>query len=589
MYHLSGGEIVRIETNETNINKLYGNDFWFAVPTYQRPYLWKKDNVSELLDDLWNAYEEYYENDEDKYFLGSLVLCKRNEVENDINYAVYDIVDGQQRLTTLMLLIAVLRDITNNNKAKKRLNELIRQEEDEFGDIPEKIKIEYKIRDDVENKIIRRFILPDNETKNNEIKNLVRENNISISNMANAILAMHDFFKDDEKQQQIDEFIKFLLKKITFVYVSTEDLTDAFKLFSVLNNRGIPLTNADILKAENIGYINEEERERYAKSWENLENYFESIGENYFDRFLSFIRTICLKEKARKTLYEEFKKIYDEREMLKRGKGTINLLNEYNEMFNKIIELNNFEIENNYKNLITIMKLGIKSDDWIPPLLYFWYRFRIEKGEDKIELKNNLITFLKKLEFKFSSDWIIGYTPTKRLESMNKILKVISKSNNSDEVLGDCEIFIVDTKKLKEALNEGAYGKRYAKYILLKYTYLRMENDMVYLSNIKNISIEHILPQKPKENSQWMRDFSAEEREYWTNKLANLVLISGKKNSSLRNLDFKEKLQKLKELQGERGFGIFDFVYNEVEKYHKWTPDILKKNQDEMVDKLIYN
>ena len=67
------------------------------------------------------------------------------------------------------------------------------------------------------------------------------------------------------------------------------------------------------------------------------------------------------------------------------------------------------------------------------------------------------------------------------------------------------------------------------------------------------------------------------------------MLISGKKNSSLRNLDFKEKLQKLKELQGERGFGIFDFVYNEVEKYHKWTPDILKKNQDEMVDKLIYN
>ena len=112
---------------------------------------------------------------------------------------------------------------------------------------------------------------------------------------------------------------------------------------------------------------------------------------------------------------------------------------------------------------------------------------------------------------------------------------------------------------------------------------------MVHLSNIKNISIEHILPQKPKKDSQWMANFSEEERECWTDKLANLVLISGKKNSSLRNYNFKEKIEKLKELQRKRGFGIFDFMYREVEEYGEWTPDILKKRQDEMINKLIYN
>jgi len=60
---------MKIETNEANINKLFGDNFWFAVPEYQRPYSWQKDNVNELLDDLWNAYEEYCENDdEDKFF-----------------------------------------------------------------------------------------------------------------------------------------------------------------------------------------------------------------------------------------------------------------------------------------------------------------------------------------------------------------------------------------------------------------------------------------------------------------------------------------------------------------------------------------
>ena len=587
MHHINGGEIVKIETNEANINKLFGNDFWFVVPEYQRPYLWERDNVNDLLNDLWDVYKEYHENDEDKYFLGSLVLCKRNEEENGIRYAVYDIVDGQQRLTTLMLLMAVLRDVTKDEQVKKELGDLIYQKESRVRRIPERVKIKYKIRGDVEEEFTKKYIIPENGTKKNEINNLTKENNISILNMANAILEMNDFFKDDEKQQQIDKFIEFLLNNVVFIYVSTKDLTDAFRLFSVLNNRGIPLTNADILKAENIGQINEEERDRYAKIWENLENYFADRA--YFERFLSFIRIIFLKEKARKTLYEEFKKIYDEKKMLKRGKETIDLLKRYKEIYDKLIELNNFEIENSYKNLITIMKIGLKSDEWIPPLLYFWYKFRIEKEEDETKLKYNLVKFLKKLEYKFSSDWIVGYTPTQRIENINKILKKIAENSSSDEVINNNEIFKVDTKRLKEVLNDNIYRKKYAKFVLLKYAYLRMENDMVHLSNIKNISIEHILPQKPKKDSQWMANFSEEERECWTDKLANLVLISGKKNSSLRNYNFKEKIEKLKELQRKRGFGIFDFMYREVEEYGEWTPDILKKRQDEMINKLIYN
>ena len=144
MHHINGGEIVKIETNEANINKLFGNDFWFVVPEYQRPYLWERDNVNDLLNDLWDVYKEYHENDEDKYFLGSLVLCKRNEEENGIRYAVYDIVDGQQRLTTLMLLMAVLRDVTKDEQVKKELGDLIYQKESRVRRIPERVKIKYK-------------------------------------------------------------------------------------------------------------------------------------------------------------------------------------------------------------------------------------------------------------------------------------------------------------------------------------------------------------------------------------------------------------------------------------------------------------
>ena len=63
----------------------------------------------------------------------------------------------------------------------------------------------------------------------------------------------------------------------------------------------------------------------------------------------------------------------------------------------------------------------------------------------------------------------------------------------------------------------------------------------VHLSSYKTISVEHVLPQNPSENSQWRKDFTDEERDLWTHRVANLVLISKRKNSKLSNLDYEEK------------------------------------------------
>jgi len=258
--------------------------------------------------------------------------------------------------------------------------------------------------------------------------------------MINAIEAIEKFF---ENKNSVEDFAKFLLNRVVFIYVATEDREDAFRLFTILNNRGIPLTNADILKAINIGEIQKSENkklaEEYAKKWEDIQNELEDD----FDRFLGFIRTILLKEKARKSLLEEFEeKIYKESKLAK-GKTTIDLLDKYYGIYTKIIDFSpgdnplseKSDQENNkYKNLITIMKTALPSTDWIPPLLHFYNKFG-----DRFLLK-----FLKKLEFKFSSDWILYFTPTQRIENMNKILKKIDKANSPEELLNDSEIFKVN-------------------------------------------------------------------------------------------------------------------------------------------------
>jgi len=548
-----------IKADKIEINSLFEN-FWFLIPEYQRSYVWKSDNINDLLDDLWYAYNNRRS---DEYFLGSLVLKKTNEKK----FNEYEVLDGQQRLTTFFIFMSVLRDLTNNNDLEEACHDRIYQKANKFKKIPERVRLVYKIRDNVEH-FIKDYILEKNGTqKIDDIKKLIHEKNISISHMANAILTINDFFKD-KSDNEIEGFGEFIAEKPVFIYVSTESMEDAFRLFTILNNRGIPLTNADILKSINIGIIEKNSQEKYAQIWENIES---DLGGD-FDRFLSFIRTIYVKEKARLSLLDEFNENIYNKGKLSKGTDTINTINKYKDIYDKIILFQkDIDLPNKYKNLLTIMQIGLPSTDWIPALLYYYEKF----GHSKI------FEFLEKLEYKVSSDWIVQLTPTQRIDNINLILRAIETYKTQDELINDIELFKIDKTELKNRLCGDVYGRRFTRYILLKYEYL-LGDDTVHISNYKTISVEHILPQNPKKNSEWRKVFNDKEREYWTHKLANLVLISKRKNSSLGNLDFIEKKERY--LKGR----IDIFPSNKIfQNYIKWDVDTLKERQDEMIKKLI--
>ena len=524
--------------------------------------MWENDNVNELLDDLWFAFETKCENE---YFLGSLVLKKTEETR----FNEYEVLDGQQRLTTFLILMAVLRDITENEKLKNACHKKIIQEEDIFIGVPERTRIIYKIRDNVE-KFINEYIAKKDGTKDIKIGDYCKDQNISISHIANAILTMQKFFSEKESHE-IENFGAYLGLKPVLIYVSTENQEDAFRLFTILNNRGTPLTNSDILKSINIGEISDlRTRDNYARKWEEIEGDF---GDE-FDRFLSFIRTILVKEKARLSLLDEFEENIYKKNLLKKGEKSIDYIEVTKDNYDKIITLTNthgINLDNEYKNLVTIMNFGLSSSDWIPPLLAFYYKFK----------NSNLLEFLKELEYKFSSDWILQYTPTQRSDNMSRILKEIEKSNNSQDVLSNKTIFDVNRNELLKILDGEIYGKQFARYILLKYEYLQGDNT-VYLSHYTNISLEHILPQNPKDSSQWKSVFTNDERKKWTNKLANLILIGRRKNSTLSNLDFAEKQERY--FKGK----IDIFASGKIfATYKEWNTTMLAKRQNEMLSKLV--
>ena len=556
-----------IKVEEKKIIVLF-RDFWFNIPSYQRPYVWGEDNINELLDDILYAFEN---DSQDTYFMGALVLQNK---END----EYDILDGQQRLTTLALLLATIRDNIKVEKTKKVLQDHLFQEDDETADIPSRNRFTFNIRNEVQ-RFFEEYIIKENGTFNIEkaLEDEQFKNNISIKNMVAVVQVirkrLEEIFGEQLSLENISgtsllEFIKFIRNKLIFAYICSDTREQAFRLFTILNNRGIPLTTADILKSLNLDKVQDEiKRNEYAKKWEELE---EQYGDK-FDRFLNFIRTIKLKEKARKNLLEEFEeKIYGK--VMNYGKESIDYILKTSENYDKLINLTS-DFNNEYKNLINIMKVGFNSEDWIPPLLYYYEKFNTQ----------GLVKFLKLLDNKFMGDWINKETPTKRLENMNKILKAIEIGENYNDILNNKNLFSFDINNFKNIINGNIFGERYCKYLLLKIEYLSLDSEVAYIGNYKNISIEHVLPQNPKEDSEWRAKFSNEDREEWTNKLGNLILLTKRKNSKLSNLEFKDKKKKYiadKML-------LFPSVFEVYSNGEDWNIDILKTRQNRIVNLLI--
>jgi len=552
---------------------------WFRIPEYQRPYIWTRDEVNDLLDDLTFALTDKADQE---YFLGSFVFqTKKASAANGQDFDENDLLDGQQRMTTLLMLFACIRDLSNSDRVRPSCQKSIFQKGDDIDDIPERTRIVFAIRQDVQD-FVDLFIKTDGGTSRiKELAAIVESSSDpSIPNMARAVLEMRRYLSDPEKIVPLEEFLKFIRTKVLLIYVATESLDDAFRLFMVLNARGKPLRNSDILKSMNLGALEKDaEKTRYAKLWEDAEG---ELGDN-FDRFLNHVRTILVKDKARLNLLQEFEeKIYAPKErdkttgtlkpaLLKKGKDTFQLVERYLKHHGQLLDDTNYDETGKtfqFDNLVKVMLTGLPSTDWIPPLLLYFDKFKYE----------GLLPFLTKLDNKFSADWIAQYTPTDRIENMNKLIKVIEAASNPIDVIQD-PCFTIDTAGFLRSVEAAVYGRRFTRYLLIKLDYLYQ--DHAHRLAVESLSVEHVLPQNPADGSQWRKDFTDEQRKDWKDRLGNLVLISTKKNTAQGNSDYALKKTK-----------YFAKKINtcpnslRVLKNDRWTPVELERNHSEVLAKL---
>lgn len=532
----------KVKAKEHYIKDLLNDKFLFDIPDYQRAYSWNKDNLKQLIDDIMdsiglnkennNGFEEY-----EPYFIGSIVLCSK-EYKDD-GSGLYDVIDGQQRLTSIIILIATIRDLTKNETYKNILSSLIYQKPNELMGIKESIRVRVRGK---EAEFFKKYVLTDGGT---DLVNEIDEKEISEAkqNMLNAIKTFKEVFVDENGEvleSKLDEFTKYFLQKVVVVVITTDSFTSAFRLFNVINARGLPLTNADLLKSENLRVISEDKRNIYTDMWENIE---QELGKDKLEQIIGFMRTMKQNRKATATVYEEFSKKIFVSEPDYIGINFVEHLKEIKDLYNKYINEGNIELsskENSiyYQNLVRIMRDFIPYDEWMVALIKFIEKFK--NDEDILE-------FLKVLEKRIVIDWVNGNSFADRLARVYKILEVIDSSSSLEEIKKS-NVFISDLERttayFRNSLDDIEFYSKgrmlVPKYILIRLDMEKRNGEILDYTN--KIMLEHILPRNAKD-AYWTTNFTVDERKNWCNKLGNLVIINGTKNTKLNNKAFAEKVE----------------------------------------------
>lgn len=567
-----------IKAKEYYIKDLLSPKFVFEIPDYQRAYSWTKDNLKQLVDDITLSIslnkDKEFENYE-PYFIGSVVLCAK-EYKDD-GWGRYDVIDGQQRLTSIIMLIATIRDMVSSDEYKKVLGSLIYQKANELMGIKESIRVKVRGK---ESEFFKEYVLTEGGTT--LIANLDEEDlSESKKNMITAIKVFKEGFTDEEGnilEEKLNSFIKYLLQKVVLVVITTSTFESAFRLFNVINSRGLPLTNADLLKSENLRVINSDIRKDFTDIWESDEI---DLGKDGIEKLIGYMRAMILKTKIEGNLYDEFaKNIFLNKEGYV-GENFINHMHDLKEIYSSYVLDGTVNISDKnkaiyYKNLINIMKELLPYDEWVAALIKFVEKFNDDEAT---------VEFLKLLEKRIVIDWVNGNSFADRLDRVYKIIEAIDDSASLSD-LRNHQVFVGDLDRtvnyFKNGLNDMDFYSKgrmtVPKYILLRMELELTEGKELEISN--KLMIEHILPRNSKD-LYWVSNFKADQRRNWVNKFGNLVLISGAKNTRVNNKPFAEKVEQY--LSKKSDFEISKEIFNNKD----WNMEILETRQNDLVSRAL--
>jgi len=529
------------------------SDKFLRIPLYQRSFAWEKENIKELFDDIKNSYS-------DEYFIGTIVVTDKGDY--------LEIVDGQQRIATVSLFFIAVRDFLKGIGEVEKANAI----EGEFI-----LKQSYR---DEEKK--QRLTLNDVD---NEfyLKALVRSESVdsmraSHDRLKNTYNLLKEYIGSKYKSDGLDgllNLIDFIKDKLLVIIVTVSDDVNAFTVFETLNDRGLILSQTDLIK----NYLFNKAGNRIGEAkdkWTRFTGAIESgISE---DEILNYIRYYWSSKHGLTREKELYKKIKEKIKNKNQAITFLSNLERNSETYLAILNphhpfWNNFPREcSEYIAELSELRL-IRNRPLLIALLEIW-------KDNPEEVKKSLKLIVTWSVRNLVTGTIGSGTLEKEFSNQAKLINE-GKMRDAKELLDSIKDLIPTDEQFQNAFEMASISKAYiARYYLRKLEQAyRTTLELKPIENPEKVNLEHILPENPTNLQKDWPSFDENLHKTYYRRIGNLTLLDKRMNSDIGNGPFEGK----KEVYRESEL----IITKKIAEYSDWAPSEIEERQKELAKKAV--
>ena len=551
---------------------------FYAVPNFQREFVWEEEQVEQYIEDIYNEYSDDASSSE--YFIGSIVICPGAN-------GVLDLIDGQQRMTTSYLFLCAVRDHIKEKNGKEietLKGQIAATNIDELGNDVFRYRVELQYEDSYN--VLQKIVKGSNDLSK------ISLNTRSVTNIINAYYLIRNFINREFENDLagLRHFYAYFMQHVKLVRIKTESVAHALKVFETINDRGVGLDAMDLLKNLMFMNTNREDFDKLKDKWKALVDIlFEKEKPLRFLRYFIFAnyKVDRLKEDQIYSWFTNNESIcgYADEPI-----EFIENLQKAAHAYTNFIAGKNIDATPN-RYLVNIRYLSGAARQHLILLLAGMHL--------PIDLFKELSRQLENLFFAY----IITREPTREFErnfaKWAPEVKLISNREGLDEFVRKN---IIPAKKelgarfelALQGLRADAIQKYRMRYILGKIT--QYVNEMAYgdteidLTKFLNKrDLEHILPETP--TSTIIADFDKPEEIYeFIQLFGNLTLLEDSINRSIRNKTYSEKCEyfeksqylitrSLAQIIHSGGNSRIDRAVKDLITFDKWTSESIELRQ----------
>lgn len=510
-----------INVDKTNLNKLLGvPNRQLTIPAYQRPYAWEAEQVDELWHDIVETLGS-------NHFMGSVVLCSPDQARPEV-------IDGQQRLTTIILLLALIRD-----EYQLRKPDLVGRVQQFLQNAYAEPDLRFKFRPGNANaRVFTDFILcaPDDDARRDwaTVRQLPSHELNRNLRMIENVERLKGYLvpwlaASDNPLQTLEQIERKIMTGLEFVVIDVPDIANAFIIFETLNDRGLALSAGDLLKNHLLAAAakTSESVEALAADWDMI---IDSLEGGDITRFLRHYLLTQHAQVQKDDVFSLFKK-----EVGSRGvKQLVKDLKQMSRFYGQFIKpelVTDKAVREVYQNLNTLRATmcysallaasatldndALRDFAHLCEVLTFRYSTICSKDSKELE------------RFYHQAAKVLATKGAVGLEEARKILEAASPGS---------EEFVL-------AFRQQSMGRQY----IVNYVFRGIENHLSpeekTLQNTQQVHIEHIMPQTL--SAAWRQSLGedADQHELFVNRWGNLTLLGGKLNITASNQPFAEKVE----------------------------------------------